>query len=423
MEALLGAQDDPFTRKWKAGEVQSELVLEGGEPTLRFFSKGKAVKTPPAILKASDCYEEMRELLASTKQQCKRMKRTFEQMMASAEPINGEDLEMLARLPIANRLLSRLVFGLREDSRQFFGTWTKGVLLGLGGKKLPLGAEKSAVIVHTYDLFAQGHLGVWQTEFARRKWVQPFRQVFREVYLPLETERTKEECDRFAGQMINTAIATKLLSSRGWEFRNPGSVEVYYFDRKKQILAQWVFPDAGGHFLAEQKSAVTGVIRFAQGVPEGERARIDRKLTIGDVPPIFLSEMLRDADLVCSVAAVESRAPASPERKTRRIEAVKAVLAPMELECVCFEDEFVRVKGKLAEYRVNFNNGSIVREPNQQTCVFPAGTRLQNEKLYLPFADEEDELISAVCTAVLLLAHDNQIKDKTLLRALGVLEH
>jgi hypothetical protein len=364
----------------------------------------------------------MRELLASTKQQCKRMKRTFEQMMVSAEPINGEDLEMLARLPIANRLLSRLVFGLRDGSPQFFGTWTNGMLLGLGGKKLSLGSKKSAVIVHSYDLFAQGQLGAWQSEFARREWVQPFRQAFREVYLPLETERSKEECDRFAAQMINTAIATKLLASRGWEFRNPGSVEVYYFDRKKQILAQWIFPDAGGHFLAEQKNTVTGGIRFAKGVPVGEGARIDRKLRIGEVPPIFLSEVWRDADLVCSVAAVESRAPVSPERKARRIDAVKAVLAPMELDCVRFEDEFVRVKGKLAEYRVNFNNGSIIRERSQQTYVFPSGTRLQNEKLYLPFADEEDELISAVCTAVLLLAHDDQIEDKTLLRALGVLQ-
>jgi hypothetical protein len=38
----------------------------------------------------------------------------------------------------------------------------------------------------------------------------------------------------------------------------------------------------------------------------------------------------------------------------------------------------------------------------------------------MPFADEEDEMLSAVCTAVLILAHDDQIKDKTLLRALGV---
>jgi hypothetical protein len=40
-------------------------------------------------------------------------------------------------------------------------------------------------------------------------------------------------------------------------------VEVYYFDRARQILAEWLFPDAGGHYLAEQESTVTGIIRFA----------------------------------------------------------------------------------------------------------------------------------------------------------------
>ena len=96
------------------------------------------------------------------------------------------------------------------------------------------------------------------------------------------------------------------------------------------------------------------------------------------------------------------------------------MLSPLGLEGVKFDEEFVRVKGKLAQYRVNCNNGCILREPGGQTFVFPAGTRLQSEKLFLPFADEEDELLSSVCTAVLLLSHDDQIKDKTLLRALGV---
>jgi hypothetical protein len=341
-------------------------------------------------------------------------------MMNSGEPLNRADLGMLSRLPIANRLLSRLVFATADDSARFFGTWASSVLTGLSGKKRRVAATESVVITHTYDLFEQGQLGAWQAEFVRREWVQPFRQVFREVYLPLEAERSREECDRFAGQVIKTGVATKLLASRGWEFRNSGRVEVYYFDRAKGILAEWLFPDAGGHYLAEQESTVAGVIRFAKGVSEGERTRIDRRLQLSEVPPSFLSEILRDADLVCSVAAAQTKTQVSPEVLQRRADAVRAVLSPLGLECLSFEGEFIQVKGKLAEYKVSCNNASIVREPGQQTYVFPAGTRLQNEKLFLPFADEEDELLSAVCTAVLILVHDDQIKDKTLLRALGV---
>jgi hypothetical protein len=420
MEAQLGKREDPVGRTWTVGEHRAELVIEGEGPKLRFYSKDKLRKATPSALKSNACHEEMKELLASTKQQYKRMKATFERMMSSGERLNGADLEMLSRLPIANRLLARVVFGTGVDSARFFGTWTKGMLTGLNGKKLKVNTAEDVVIVHTYDLFAEGQLGAWQTEFVRREWVQPFRQVFREVYLPLESERGKEECDRFAGQVIKTSIATRLLASRGWEFRNSGRVEVYYFDRAKRLLAEWVFPDAGGHYLAEQENTVAGVIRFAEGAPREERTRIDRRMQLGEVPPTFLSEVLRDADLVCSVAAVQAKAHASPEVQQRRADAVRAVLAPLGLECVSFEEEFVRVKGKLAEYKVSCRNGSIIREPGKQTYVFPAGTRLQNEKLFLPFADEEDELLSTVCTAVLLLAHDYHIEDKTLLRALGV---
>jgi len=197
-------------------------------------------------------------------------------------------------------------------------------------------------------------------------------------------------------------------------------VEVYCFDRERQLLAEWLFPDAGGHYLSEQPTTSSGAIRFARAAPSGAGMRIERRLKLGEVPPVFLSEVLRDADLVCSVAAAEVREPPSREVQERRADAVRAVLSPLGLETVSCEGEFVRVRGKLAEYRVCYRNASIVREPGQQALVFPAGTRLEDEELFLPFADQDDQLVSAVCTAVLLLANDDQIKDQSLLKALQV---
>ena len=422
MEAQQGAQEDPFGRSWKVGEHRAELVLEGNEPKLRFYSKDKLLKAAAAALKASDRYEEMKELLASTKKQYKRMRTTFERMMSSSEWLSGADLKMLGQLPIANRLLARVVLGTEAEAKspRFFGTWNDGTLAGPGGKTYKTGASDKFVIAHTYDLFEQGQLGAWQAEFVRREWVQPFRQVFRELYLPLASERDKEECERFASQSIKTAVATRLLAARGWEFRNTGRVEVYFFDRERQLVAEWLFPGAGGHYFSEQPSTASGAIRFAKGVSQGERTQIERRLKLAEVPPVFLSEILRDADLVCSVAAVEVKEQVSREVQERRADAVRAVLAPLQLENVNFEEEFVRVKGKLADYKVSCWNPSFVREPGQTAFVFPAGTRLKDEKLFLPFADEDDELLSAVCTAVLVLAQDDQIKDKSLLEALQV---
>ena len=419
MEAQQGAQEDPFGRSWKEGEHRGELVLDGGEPRLRFYSKQKPLKTAPAALKESDSYQEMKELLASTKQQYKRMRSTFENMMIREERLSGADFEMLSRLPIGNQLLTRLVFAAGKDSDAFFGTWAKSTLTGLASKKMKVGAAEQVRIAHPYDLLERGQLAAWQAEFVRREWAQPFRQIFREVYLPMASERDREECDRFKDQLIKTSVASRLLASRGWEFRNVGHAQVSYFDREKQLLAEWAFPEAS-HYLAEQPQTPAGVIRFAKGVAQGDGTRIEKKLKMCEIPPVFLSEVLRDADLVSSVAAVQAKARVSQEVQERRADAVRAVLAPLGVEGVSFEGEFVRVKGKLAEYKVSCQNASIVREPGTQTFVFPAGTRLNDEKLFLPFTDEDDEFLSAVCTAVLLLAHDDKIRDKSLLKALQV---
>jgi hypothetical protein len=91
----------------------------------------------------------------------------------------------------------------------------------------------------------------------------------------------------------------------------------------------------------------------------------------------------------------------------------------MRLEGLSFEPNHVRIQGKRANYRISYD-GSIVREPDHQAVVFPAGTRLSDEKLYLPFSDDDDPVISYVVTTTILLANDDKITDQGLAHALGI---
>jgi hypothetical protein len=419
MEAQLAQEKNPIGRVWKIGDHRAELVIQGGEPEFIFHSKDKLLKSAPASLKSDNCYEEMKELLALVKKQYKRLKITFERMMCGEELLTGLDLENLSKLPVAEYLISRLVFAVGTYKRRAFGVYHCGSLVGLDKKEIKLAPSDPLTIAHAHTLYEHGELAGWQSAIVEREWNQPFKQVFREVYLPTETERAAAECARFSGQAVRSAVASRLLSSRAWEMKSSDTPEVVFFDRRQRLLADWSFPDAS-HYLAEQETITAGDIRFMRAAADGTSRKTLGKLTPAQVPPIFFSETMRDADLVCSVAAVEVKSQPSAEVRARRADAVRAVLEPMHLDNVSFVSDAVHVKGKLGEYEVKYDTAAIMRMPDHRALVFSMGPRLGNEKIFIPFADEEDPVLSQVVTAAMILAHDDQIKDKSFLQALGL---
>src|SRR5262249_59050838 len=73
---------------------------------------------------------------------------------------------------------------------------------------------------HPLDFVAAGDWHEWQAECFRAERLQPFKQVFREVYVLTPAE--KEDGDRsrrYSGQHVNENQAKALFSSRGWSTR------------------------------------------------------------------------------------------------------------------------------------------------------------------------------------------------------------
>jgi hypothetical protein len=415
MEAECGQGQDPIGKSWVAGECRAELQMSGGEPRLRFYKGEKLLKSAPTAIKDTDHYTEMKELHKTAQQQFRRLKQTFERMMCEQESLSGSDLESLSKLPVARRLLSRLVFAHQD---RVFGTYEENSLRPLAGKWLPIENKATLTIAHPHVLFSHQQLAPWQAEIVKREWLQPFKQVFREVYLPTRNEMIEEWMTRISGQQVKAGMAGQILPSRDWIVRSSDTAEVYRLDRRRGLLAQWEFSEPG-HYLGELPTTDAGRIGFYSVEIMGAGHRRVKRLTLAEVPPIFFSEVARDADLVISVANTNATAPTSAEVLARRQEAIRLVLEPMRLEGVSLEPDHVRVRGRRANYRISYS-GSITREPDHQAILFPAGLRLGDEKLYLPFSDEDDPAISYVVTTTILLANDDQIKDKGLAQALGI---
>jgi hypothetical protein len=175
------------------------------------------------------------------------------------------------------------------------------------------------------------------------------------------------------------------------------------------------FPDAG-HYLAETETITSDRIYFLpreRNVPwhfwrDGTAAPLE------DVPPLAFSEVMRDADLVVSVAQRDGTQRLSEETYQRRAELVRTLLDDLRLPGVRIEGHFAYVEGKLARYRVHLASAVIQIAPGYALCVVPERWGRSHERLFLPYADEGDAKVSELLSKILLLLEDDKIKDSSI---------
>jgi len=156
-----------------------------------------------------------------------------------------------------------------------------------------------------------------------------------------------------------------------------------------------------------------------------------------EIPPVLLSEVMRDVDLFVGVASVgndpnwrdqDNRegyntywAEASFGNLSATAETRKAVLARLLprlaiAQVARLEGRFLIVKGKLRTYKIHLGSGNILMEPNDQyLCIVP-GRSIEpgNRHLYLPF--EGDSILAIVLSKAFLLSQDDKITDIVILR-------
>ena len=105
-------------------------------------------------------------------------------------------------------------------------TWTIGtigypetngqVLRHHSGNLKPIKDDTRLRIAHANDLFEGGEWDRWQHECFEASRVQPFKQVFRELYLPTAQEKTATVSRRYQGHQIQRSQSMALFAARGW---------------------------------------------------------------------------------------------------------------------------------------------------------------------------------------------------------------
>lgn len=413
MEALVSEEVAPIGRVWEVDDYTVQLSMEGDAVSLAISKAGKALKSVPKVVRQHADYQEMKDAKAQIQEQYRRLRAVFEESMSLGDTFTVADLENLNRMPTAKALLSKLILYADEQSMGLYLP-DEMAIRTLSGMQVSI--RSSAIIAHSYHLFQWEELAQWQRYIVHNRIVQPFKQAFRELYLltPAE-EETNTYSNRFAGHVVNGAVAGRLLQARHWKIVKAGDLPVpkKYF-REQGIEVRFKFYDVG-HYFSEM-NPTSDAISFHR-YPHTDRfyQKSDNMLSLKDIPPLIFSEVMRDADLIVSVAQRDDRVLMSYESYLRRSEIITALLEDLTLEGVRIEGHFAYVQGKLAKYRVHLGSAVIHIDPGNYLCIVPDRWGKKHKQLFLPFADDKDSKLSEVISKIFFLLADNKIKDESIL--------
>lgn len=370
-----------------AADGAPELSVRRGDRRLAAVPKASAKHEGIAALKSR---------ATALRSQAARMRASLEQACVLGEELETAELDELLGHPVLRAMVADLVLVSAEGTLGF-ATASAAELYDENGDVVPADGSPMRV-AHPLDLLSSGRWHSFQRSLFTGHRKQPFRQVFRELYVPVPDEGP--ESTRYAGQQVQVRRAHALLRGRGWVFdwESAGFGRTFH----RQGWTAWC--------TGEDLHPGTGIEDGTVGTVHFARAGSWEPVPLAEVPGRLFSEVMRDLDLVVSVAHASG---VDPEASMSTVESRAALLQEtcrlLGLDNVEVRDRFAHVTGSLAGYRVHLGSGVVHREPGGSVFLVPVAEQHRG-RVFLPFADD-DPRTAEVVSKVLLLARDTEVKD------------
>ncbi len=390
-----------------AGGVTIELLVsKDGKPSLKVKRNEKLLKSIPAKLRKEKQIVELKGYVKQLKAQYVRSRKSLEEAMVRQDTFLWSEIEMLSKHPIINPILEYLVF----KSGDNLGFASANGLKSADGQVIELNELDELVLAHSVHLY---QANVWEQyqQFVFENGIkQPFKQIFRELYLPTEDElHTKIVSKRYEGHQVQPQKTVALLKSRGWRVDyQEGLQKVHHKEgiiAKIYAMADWFSP-------ADIEAPTLETIQFYN-------KKDYKPIPFSELSPVVFSEVMRDLDLVVSVAHVGDVDPETSQSSVEmRGVLVRETARLFKLKNVTVSGKHVNIKGELAEYSVHLGSAVVFQKPGRQLGILPVHSQHRG-RIFLPFADD-DPKSAELLSKVLLLAKDNEIQDPTILRQLNL---
>jgi Domain of unknown function (DUF4132) len=345
--------------------------------------------------------------------------------------------DIYAANPVLRHLACGLVWTLVSTGKMQSGLWRNGNFENADGVRLDVAADATVHLWHPIHA-APADVLAWRKRIIALGLTQPFKQVYREVYLVTDAERRTElYSNRFAAHILRQSQFRALGKAREWSVplegawdpghAGPAHRKLPSHGLRAEFLTGGVDGDLGGDGGTYGAYALVASDRIRFINERNDAVHID------DVPPIVFSEVMRDVDLFVGVASVGNdpnwvdQGPNHPlsvywqntalgdisgSAATRKA-VLQDILPMLSIANQChIEDRWLIVDGRGATYRIHLGSGTVqMGTTYQYLCIVPA--QKAAPAVRLPF--EGDGMLSIILSKALLLAEDHKITDRSIL--------
>lgn len=443
------------------GDAEARLTVDALGAHLSFSKGGKTLKSVPAAVK-TEFKEELAELKAAQKEAEKAVsalaQRLDSLMIQPKSWMGAAWLERHLNHPLAGTVARRLIW-LVDGVPAFFAD---GELRDAQGNSIPVKPESEIKLWHPIGRSVDEVLA-WRNRLDTLQVRQPFKQAWREVYVLTDAERrTDTYSNRFAGHILKQHQFNALAALRGWRNKlrlmvddsyPPAMRDLPAYGLRAEYWIEGIGENYGedttdsGSFLrlttdqvrfyridAPENHAHAGGGGYTQWVNQAQQPT--GPLHLADIPPLVLSEILRDVDLFVGVASVgndptwQDGGPGGrfreywqsysfgelTETAKTRAEYLKRLIPRLKIkDRLELDGRFLKVRGDRKTYKIHLGSSNILMEPNDQyLCIIPGG---KSDGLEVNF--DGDRVLSLVLSKAFLLADDMKITDPVILEQLG----
>lgn len=409
MEGKLAEQSEEYF-SWQTVDETDKVGLmivvdENGKSSLQCRKDGKILKSIPAKYKKNETVLQFQQMVKNLKEQYSRTRQMMEQAMEDRTDFEVWEYLELYRNPVTRPIAEPLVVMTADEQDGKLGFLTADGLAGISGNMLPVKPGDKIFIAHPFDLYKSGQWHEYQKALFERQIKQPFKQVFRELYVKLEEELDKEESMLFAGNQIQPQKTVGALRSRRWvaDYED-GLQKVYY----KENIVACIYAMADWFSPSDVEAPTLEYVVFSD-------RKTGKRIAIKDIPAIIYSEVMRDVDLAVSVAHAGG---VDPETSHSTIEMRRAIvecnLSLFQTKNVRLEKNHAIIDGKFGQYTVHLGSGVVHQVGNAMLFVIPVHSQ-QRGRIFLPFVDD-DPKTAEIMSKILLFAEDAKIKDPKILQ-------
>jgi Domain of unknown function (DUF4132) len=448
------------------GDFTAELMVLGTNAAeIRWFNTdGNLQKSVPKFVKENHA-EELKEL----NQAVKDIKKMLPAQRDRIENLYLDQKcwdfkiwrERYLEHPLLGTLARRIVWRFDEMT---MAIWVDGKLSDNRGNEMTFFDDSRVEVWHPLHSTTPEVLE-WRDFLEKNEIKQPFKQAHREIYLLTDAERnTRVYSNRFAAHIIKQHQFNALAAIRGWKSHLRLMVDDSYsaparYLQKYNLRAEFWVEGIGEDYGTDTTESgtylylATDQVRFYEmnapqlyahagggGYSGGwyNRGDTDEPLPLETIPPLVLSEILRDVDLFVGVGSIGNDAnwmdggnraqyndywqgysfgDLTETAKTRRT--ILSKLVPrLKIASRCdLDDKFLTVRGEIRNYKIHLGSGNILMSPNDQyLCIVAPGSAesFGSGKVFLPF--EGDRTLAIILSKAFMLAEDTKITDPTITR-------